>query len=45
MHGTTRYWDKLVCYVLSPNGKGWTAFVSDAKKSRIATYGYETLPA
>ena len=45
VHGTTRYWDKLVCYALSPNGKVWTAFVSDAKKSRVASYGYETLPA
>jgi len=45
VHGTTRYWDKLVCYALSPNGKAWAAFVSDAKKNRIATYSYETLPA
>jgi hypothetical protein len=31
VHGTTRYWDKLACYALNPNGKAWTSFVSDAK--------------
>jgi hypothetical protein len=39
LHGGTRYWDKLLCYVVpTANATRGTAFILDAKRNRSIQY-------